>query len=81
MRNRVFCYVLKCGEINLYSVAYNSILSKYVVIFCAEFCLMVALIACLVIEDVANYVKRKKQVKCPQATERWMENKHYNIAP
>jgi hypothetical protein len=31
---------------------------------------MVALIACLVIEDVANYVKRRKQVKCPQATER-----------
>ena len=38
--------------------------------FCADFCLMVALIAYLVIENVANYVKRKKQVKCPQATER-----------
>lgn len=70
MRNRLFCYVLKCGKIDLYSVAYNSILSKLVVIFCADFCLMVALIACLVIENVANYVKRKKQVKCPQATER-----------
>ena len=70
MRNRLFCYVLKCGEIYLYSVAYNSILSKYVVIFCADFCLMVALIACLVIENVANYVKRRKQTKCPQATER-----------
>ena len=70
MRNRLFCYVLKCGKIYLYSVAYNSILSKTVVIFCAEFCLMVALIACFIIEDVANYVKRRKQVKCPQATER-----------
>lgn len=70
MRNRLFCYVLKCGKIYLYSVASNSILSKTVVIFCADFCLMVALIACLVIENVANYVKRKKQVKCPQATER-----------
>lgn len=70
MRNRLFCYVLKCGEIYLYSVAYNSILSKLVVIFCADFCLMVALIACLVIEDVANYVKRRKQVKWPQATEK-----------
>lgn len=70
MRNRLFCYVLKCGKIYLYSVAYNSILSKLVVIFCAEFCLMVALIACFIIEDVANYVKRRKQVKCPQATER-----------
>lgn len=70
MRNRLFCYVLKCGEIYLYSVAYNSILSKYVVIFCADFCLMVALISCFIIEVVANYVKRRKQVKCPQATER-----------
>lgn len=70
MRNRLFCYVLKCGKIDLYSVAYNSILSKLVVIFCAYFCLMVALIACLVIENIANYVKRIKQVKCPQATER-----------
>ena len=70
MRNRLFCYVLKCGKLYLYSVAYNSILSKTVVIFCAEFCLMVALIACFIIEDVANYVKRRKQVKCPQATER-----------
>lgn len=70
MRNRLFCYVLKCGEIYLYSVAYNSILSKLVVIFCADFCLMVVLIACLVIENVANYVKRRKQVKCPQATDR-----------
>lgn len=70
MRNRLFCYVLKCGKIYLYSVAYNSILSKSVVIFCADFCLMVALIACFIIEDVANYVKRRKQVKCPQATER-----------
>ena len=69
MRNRLFCYVLKCGKLYLYSVAYNSILSKTVVIFCAEFCLMVALIACFIIEDVANYVKRRKQVKCPQATE------------
>lgn len=70
MRNRLFCYVLKCGKLYLYSVAYNSILSKSVVIFCADFCLMVALIACFIIEDVANYVKRRKQVKCPQATER-----------
>ncbi|RAS46635.1 hypothetical protein BC673_10521 [Prevotella pallens] len=70
MRNRLFCYVLKCGEIYLYSVAYNNILSKYVVIFCAYFCLMVALIACLVIENVANYVKRIRQTKCPQATEK-----------
>lgn len=54
MRNRLFCYVLKCGEIYLYSVAYNSILSKLVVIFYADFCLMVALIACFIIEDVAN---------------------------
>ena len=54
MRNRLFCYVLKCGEIYLYSVAYNSILSKTVVMFCADFCLMVALIACLVIENIAN---------------------------
>lgn len=70
MRNRLFCYVLKYRKIYLYSVAYNSILSKLVVIFCAYFCLMVALIACFIIEDVANYVKRRKQVKCPQATER-----------
>ena len=70
MRNRLFCYVLKCGKIYLYSVAYNSILSKSVVIFCADFCLMVALIACFIIEVVANYVKRRKQVKCPQATEK-----------
>ena len=70
MRNRLFCYVLKYGKIYLYSVAYNSILSKLVVIFCADFCLMVALIACFIIEDVANYVKRRKQVKCPQATDR-----------
>ena len=69
MLNRLFCYVLKCGKIYLYSVAYNSILSKPVVIFCADFYLMVALIACFIIEDVANYVKRRKQVKCPQATE------------
>lgn len=70
MRNRLFCYVLKCGKIYLYSVAYNSILSKLVVIFYADFCLMVALISCFIIEDVANYVKRRKQVKCPQATEK-----------
>ena len=70
MRNRLFCYVLKCGKIDLYSVAYNSILSKLVVIFCAYFCLMVALISCFIIEDVANYVKRRKQVKWPQATEK-----------
>ena len=70
MRNRLFCYVLKCGKLYLYSVAYNSILSKSVVIFCADFCLMVALIACFIIEDVANYVKRRKQVKCTKATER-----------
>ena len=70
MRNRLFCYVLKCGKIYLYSVAYNSILSKLVVIFYADFCLMVALISCFIIEDVANYVKRRKQVNCPQATEK-----------
>ena len=57
-------------NIRLIRVDYNSILSKLVVIFCADFCLMVALIACLIIEDVANYVKRRKQVKWPQATER-----------
>lgn len=70
MRNRLFCYVLKYRKIYLYSVAYNSILSKLVVIFYADFCLMVALIACFIIEDVVNYVKRIRQTKCPQATER-----------